>query len=286
MAKFILSAFADEAAKEIDKQIEALKRNNISYIEIRNVDGKNIIKLTDDEVLKLKEKLDASGIKTWSIGSPIGKIGILDDFDPHLKEFKRSLEIAKMLDCNNIRLFSFFIPERQNPDDYRDEVMTRMQALLDYSKDTGIDLCHENEKGIYGDNLERNLDLLNTLGPDLKGIFDPSNYIQCKVKTLDAFKKLKEKTKYLHIKDGRLEDGKVVPAGFGDGQIKEILEILNEDEGEIVLSIEPHLTVFEGFANLADDTVLGTKDFTYESTDQAFDAACDAIKKIIDEVEK
>ena len=40
MAKFILSAFADEAAESLDGQIEALLSNGIYQIEPRNIDKK------------------------------------------------------------------------------------------------------------------------------------------------------------------------------------------------------------------------------------------------------
>ena len=63
MAKFILSAFADEYAPEIDRQIEGLKANGIEYMEIRGVDGKNISSLTEEEMYAVKAKLDAAGIK-------------------------------------------------------------------------------------------------------------------------------------------------------------------------------------------------------------------------------
>ena len=42
MSNIKLCAFADEANAEIDFQIEALKRNSIPYLEIRNVDGDTI----------------------------------------------------------------------------------------------------------------------------------------------------------------------------------------------------------------------------------------------------
>ena len=43
MARFILSAFADEANPNLDEQINALQRNEIEYIEIRGVVDRNII---------------------------------------------------------------------------------------------------------------------------------------------------------------------------------------------------------------------------------------------------
>lgn len=284
MAKFLLSAFADEANPQIDKQIEALQRNSIDYIEVRGVNGKNIIKLNDTELSDLKNKLNDAGIKVWSIGSPIGKISITDKFDEHFEDFKRTVEIANKLDCGNIRLFSFFIPRGEEPAKYKDEVFKRISDMLDFAEGTGVDLCHENEYNIYGENAERSLELLETFSPRLKGIFDPSNYILCKVETLSAFKVLRPYIKYMHIKDARMKDSKIVPSGYGDGNIKEILSILNKSNDDIVLSIEPHLSVFSGYSDLSDNTVLGTKEFIYKTNDDAFDAASNALKKIIGEV--
>ena len=55
MAQFIISAFADEAAADLTNQIAALKRNNLNYIEIRNIDGKCVIDYSEEEINKLKE---------------------------------------------------------------------------------------------------------------------------------------------------------------------------------------------------------------------------------------
>ena len=59
--------------------------------------------------------------------------------------------------------------------------------------------------------------------PELKGIFDPANFIQCGQDTLEAWEMLHPYIKYLHIKDAKA-DGMVVPAGAGIGQLKTILD--------------------------------------------------------------
>ena len=59
MARFILSAFADEASADIHEQIAACKQNGIGFIELRNVNGKNISDFTVDEAKELKELLDS-----------------------------------------------------------------------------------------------------------------------------------------------------------------------------------------------------------------------------------
>ena len=225
-------AFADEASASIDKQIEAMKRNGLQGLEIRNVDGTNVSDITLEKAKEVHEKMEAAGLKVWSIGSPLGKIGIEDAFEPHLEKLKHTLEVAKILNCKNIRMFSFYLPEGKDPEDYREEVMRRLKAMVKVAKDSGIDLCHENEKGIYGDVAKRCLDIHKEV-PELKGIFDPANYIQCEQKTIEAWEMLHPYIRYLHIKDA-LGSGMVVPAGAGIGNLKQLVDAFRAQGGENV----------------------------------------------------
>ena len=279
MEKINVYAFADEASASIDKQIEAMKRNGLQGLEIRNVDGTNVSDISLEKAKEVHEKMEAAGLKVWSIGSPLGKIGIEDAFEPHLEKLKHTLEVAKTLDCKNIRMFSFYLPEGKDPEDYREEVMGRLKAMVEAAKDSGIDLCHENEKGIYGDVAERCLDIHKEV-PELKGIFDPANYIQCEQETMEAWEMLHSYIKYLHIKDA-LESGMVVPAGAGIGHLKQIVDAFRAQGGENV-TIEPHLTVFEGLRELeGKDREIKVAEFKYPDADTAFDVACDALKALL-----
>jgi len=272
-------AFADEASGMIDKQIVAMKRNGLSGLEIRNVDGTNVSDISLEKAKKVHEKLKEAGLAVWSIGSPLGKIGIEDDFETHMEKFRHTLEIAKVLECNNIRMFSFYMPEGKEPEEYREEVIRRLKVMVEAAKGSGIDLCHENEKGIYGDVAKRCLEIHKAV-PELKGIFDPANFIQSGQDTVEAWEQLKPYIKYLHIKDA-LENGRVVPAGAGIGQLKNILDDFSSRGGANV-TIEPHLTVFDGLREL-EGTEKQTKieEFNYPDADTAFDVACDALKALL-----
>ncbi len=273
-------AFADEASGKIDLQIEAMLRNGLNGLEIRNVDGTNVSSITLEKAAEVRAMLDAAGLVTWSIGSPIGKINIeKDDFEAHMDQFRHTLEVAKVLGAKNIRLFSFFIPAGKNPADYRDEVIRRLRCFVKAAEGTGIDLCHENEKGIYGDVAVRCLDIHQAV-PALKGIFDPANFVQCGQDTLEAWEMLHPYIKYMHIKDAQT-DGSVVPAGKGCGNVPEILKAFRA-QGGAALTIEPHLKVFAGLADLEQDgntSVVGK--YAYPTNDAAFDAACDALKALL-----
>ena len=97
MDQWKVYAFADEASAMIDGQIEAMKRNALDGLEIRAVDGENISNITLKKAKEVRKKLDDAGLKVWSLGSPLGKIGIEDPFAPHLEMLKHTLELAHVL---------------------------------------------------------------------------------------------------------------------------------------------------------------------------------------------
>ncbi len=287
MAEFVLSAFADEGGKTIEEQIKALKDNNLTHIEPRGINGVNISDFTEEQAKELKKKLDDNGIGVSALGSPFGKIEITDDFGPHFEKFKRNVELACILGTQNIRMFSFFMPD--DAEDYsvsRDEVMARLEKFCDYSLRSNIWCCHENEKGIYGDTDDRCLDILKTFEGKIKGVFDPANFIQCGVEILPAYEKLAPYIEYMHIKDARFSDGFVVPPGTGDGQLKELLTRFKEKDGKRFLTLEPHLRVFDGLASLEKEG--GTADqikeiYTYKTNEEAFAAAANSLHSLLKE---
>jgi sugar phosphate isomerase/epimerase len=257
MSEFVFSAFADEIDMNLKTQMDVLGTHNIKFIEMRGVNGKGLVQYSLEEVREIKKQLDERGFKLSAIGSPIGKIKITDEFDKHLELFKHTLEIAKIMEVKYIRMFSFFMPEGEEPSKYREEVIARWTKFVEIAKGTGIVLLHENEKDIYGDTPERCLDLLKALNCDyVKATFDPANFVQCDVETYPkAYDMLKDYVVYMHIKDAVFSDHHVVPAGMGDGKVKEILQSLHNSGFEGFLSLEPHLAHFEGFGGLEKNSV-------------------------------
>jgi len=275
--EYKLYAFADEADKMMDGQIRAMVRNGLQGLEIRNVEGTNVSRISLEKAKEVRQKLDDNGLVTWSVGSPIGKIQ-LERWEEHAERLKHTLEIAHVLGAENIRIFSFFMEQAETPNHTR-EVIDRLGAFVDIARGSGVSLCHENEKGIYGATAEGCLTIHKAL-PSIKGIFDPANFVQCGVDTVEAWEKLHAYTYYLHIKDA-LPDGNVVPSGKGVGNVAHIVRSYLAAGGKH-MTVEPHLTVFDGLAALeekGDTSKIGA--YTYPSKDRAFDMACNAIKDIL-----
>ena len=137
MANYILSAFADEVSPVFDEQLEYLKSRNIEYIEPRNIDGTNVSSIDNEQLKTAKAKLDKFGIGVSSIGSPIGKISVTDDFADHIRLLERTIEIAKAFETKNIRMFSFFYPEGTMPREHRAAVMARLEIMLEIAEKNG-----------------------------------------------------------------------------------------------------------------------------------------------------
>lgn len=246
-----ISGFADEINSDIKVQVRLLHELGIKFIELRSANGKNVAEFTLDEAKEIMLYLKENEIRVSAIGSPIGKIMITEEFEPHFETFKRVVELANVFETPYIRMFSFFIPKGENPAYYRDEVLRRLKYMVDYAKSHQVILLHENEKDIYADVADRCLELFKNLyGDHFKCTFDFANFVQCGQDTLKAYELLKPYIEYIHIKDAILETGEVVPAGEGDGNVAVILKDLDQNGYSGYLSLEPHLAEFTGLKNL------------------------------------
>lgn len=249
MSKFIFSGFADEISPDFDEQLKLLNELGIKYLELRGAYGKNVSEFSDEMLDRLSEKLEKSGIGVSAIGSPVGKYEITEDYSIQLERFCRIIDIAKKMKTRYIRIFSYFM-KPCDFEKYKDEVIRRLFGFVKIAENEDIILLHENEKDIFGENAENCKYIFDNIkSPNLKGIFDPANFVQCGVDTLKAFKLLKEHIVYMHIKDA-LPNGEVVPAGMGIGHLPEIFGRLNADGYEGFVSLEPHLGFFNGLGEL------------------------------------
>ncbi len=280
MAKLILSAFADEYSSNFIEQLELLSSKNIGYIELRGIDGKNISTLNKQEVFEVKKKLNDYNIKVSSIGSPLGKISIEDDFNAHLEVAKRCFETANEVGAENIRIFSFYFPENKTRDEVRGKVLDNLEKMLKVSEEYGVTLCHENEAKIYGESPEREKDLLNCFGGKLKCVFDMGNFVLDGYKPFpNAYELLYENIEYFHIKDS-LYKGAIVPAGKGEAQIQEILNAYKLSGGkDTFITLEPHLQTFDGLNALVGKAFENP--YKYENQKVAFLDAIDKLLRIL-----
>jgi sugar phosphate isomerase/epimerase len=256
-----LTGFADEAAADIDGQIRATTVLGWRYIESRNIGGKNIHDISEREFDTVCEKLDAAGVRINCFGSAIGNWAkkITDPPDTSYAEMQRAIPRMKKLGTKLIRVMSFVMDESDSRLDnaaVAGEVIRRMKVLVKMGEDSGITLVHENCNAWGGRSYEHTMRLLEAVrSPNLRLVFDTGNPVGDKdvrgkppyhyQDAWEFYSNVKEHVIYVHIKDGRIADGKLAYCfpGDGDGHVRTILKDLHTRGYDGGFSMEPHMAV-------------------------------------------
>jgi sugar phosphate isomerase/epimerase len=177
-----------------------------------------------------------------------------------LEKFKQAVELAEYFEAPFVRIFSYYPPETGGDiKKHRDEVLRRMRAKVDYIHNHDVVLVHENEKNIYGEHGTECLDLMESIkSPKLRTAFDFANFVEAGDKPMDNWPLLKPYAVHIHIKDCRRSDGKMVPAGQGDGDIGPILKDAYACGYRGFLTMEPHLAQGGQFSGFTGPTLFKT----------------------------
>jgi sugar phosphate isomerase/epimerase len=239
----VLSGFADEISPDPDEQLSTLAAESITHLELRSAWSVNVADFTAGQLTAFRGALDRAGVRVSAIGSPIGKIPLEAPLGPELDRMRRIADIAGEVGTAIVRVFSFFIPPGEPPEQHREQVIDRMAALAQIASERGLVLAHENEKQIYGDTPDRCRDLITAVdSPALRATFDAANFVQCGVRPFSqGYGLLRPYLVYLQVKDALAATGEVVPAGQGDGQVRPTLAALRDSGFEGFVSLEPHL---------------------------------------------
>jgi len=235
-----LAVFGDEIDASIAVQIEVMQSEGVNALELRGAEGRGVLELDGETRDTVRSRLQDAGVEVFSIGSPIGKSQIADPFEKEQDRLRKAIEQAHFFGAPRIRIFSFFIPDKHWAA-WRGEVMERMAAMATIAEQAGVLLCHENESRIFGETAANCRDMLATVNsPALRAIHDAANYQHNgEISFPDGYEAVAPWLEYLHIKDWG--DGKVQPAGEGDGRLPDVLATLKAKGYDGYLSLEPHL---------------------------------------------
>jgi sugar phosphate isomerase/epimerase len=241
MPRYPLTGFADEISPDLDVQVATLKRLNMTGLDLRSVNGVNILDMSVEDVERVHDKCREAGLVVQSIGSPVNKI----QYDVMLQgreheRLRKACRLANVINVKRVRIFSPEVPEEQH-DTMAATILDWMADQRRLAQDMGITLIHENDGrywGAYPKNARR---LFEELGSDyLKACFDFANTVLIGYYPMnDWFPWLLPYLDTIHIKDAK--DGKVVAPGEGDAQMVETMQWLVEQGWNGPLTMEPHL---------------------------------------------
>jgi sugar phosphate isomerase/epimerase len=285
-----ISGFSDEISSDFDTQLGVVSKLGMKYISLRGIDGKNIGDFSVGEVREeVLPRLEKADIRVSSIGSPIGKVFINDQegFEKQKEMLAALCKISNLLDCQYIRIFSFYIPMGEDADSYKEEVIAKLKEFAGIAEKYNVILVHENEKDIFGDIGRRCHEILTEVGsPSFKGIFDFANFVQCGEDTQACYDLLREEIVYIHIKDAVSTDSQNVVCGTGEGKIPELLSKFIKSGYTGFLTLEPHLVLFDSLKDLeledASEVIKDNKGLDGES---AYKLQYEALLNILEKIE-
>ncbi len=287
MPSVILSGFADEAAfqKTAVQQFAAFAALGLSHFSIRFIDVgdgiKNAMLLTNDEVKKVRALQAEYGLKVSSLGSPIGKVKLVDEddgtknayvpFKKYLaKDVKRACQLANAFETKLIRGFSFYHPKGTDPKPHVNQAVDQLGQIAEVCDAAGLTFGLEVEANLVGATGQTLAELYKKVNhPAMVLVFDAANIVMQGFSASDVYEQytaMKPGLGWVHIKDyrqphlsqkgGHVDEDKMknfVPCDQGDGAHERILRDLKEyiptmerklrkrGVPGVFLDMEPHL---------------------------------------------
>ncbi len=284
--RVILSGFADEAAlhKSAVEQFAAFAALGLQYYSLRFVDVgggvKNVMELTKAEITKLRHTEDEFGMNVASIGSPIGKVKLVDiedgtknrfvPFDRYLGEVKKACDLAHAFETKLIRGFSFYPPKGGDPWEYVPQAADQLGQIAEVCLRSDLTYGLEVEANLVGQTGQLMAELHRRVNhPALVTIFDGANIVCQGYDTQAVFEQyrvMKPSIGWMHVKDyrdpraekavGHVDEDALqhfVPADQGDSGYAQILADFSREIPElekrltrrgipgVILDLEPHL---------------------------------------------
>lgn len=282
----ILSGFGDEAAnnKLAVEQFAAFAALGLKYYSIRFIDVgegiKNVMQLSPAELKKVKQMQAEYGLNVATVGSPIGKVKLLDvedgttnrfvPFKQYMKEVKHACDVAAQLGTKLIRGFSFYHPRDTRPEDHLSQVVDQLGKIADECDKAGLTFGLEVEANLVGQTGKLLAEIHRKAKHSaLVTIFDGANLV-CQGMTPDEvyseYLAMKPGLGWVHIKDYRHPSatGRIthvdeaslknfVPADMGDTGHEAILRDLAKELPKIdkrmrkrgapgvIFDLEPHV---------------------------------------------
>ncbi len=218
----ILSGFGDEAAnqKTSVQQFAAFAAIGLQYYSIRFIDAgngiKNVMHLTKQEISDIRHQEDEYGLNVASLGSPIGKVKLLDVDDgtknryvPFKKyltsEVKKACELAHAFETKLIRGFSFYHPRGTDPQPHVHQVVEQLGAIAEMCHRSDLTFGLEIEANLVGQSGPILADIHRQVNhPALVLIFDAGNIVTQGCSAGEIFEQyvaMKPGMGWMHIKD-------------------------------------------------------------------------------------
>lgn len=251
----IVSVISDEIARSLDDVLAFAAEENLTHLEIRQLDGTNILMLSEADLATAAHRIRQAGLAVVAIATPLFKwpgpgqpyemVGDTFGFEPRSRDLaghmQTAVQAAKAFGARRLRIFSYLT----YPGFTLADLDADLALVLRMAADNGLDLMMEDEPVC---NLQRADHLAAALDrwrqPNFKALYDLGNLASIGAPRLaHELAAILPRTDHLHVKDWSVAANKAVPFGEGDIGFPAFLAdcLLQAGPRQLTLSIETHV---------------------------------------------
>jgi sugar phosphate isomerase/epimerase len=259
-----LGVITDGISRELEHALAVMNETGIEYAELQYVWDKEVGDLSDSQMAKVQELVEAHNVKVSNICRHVLgglRVGAIEKDSPtflaHMDALKRCIEMAKAVNCEVVRTMSFskemILFGSNGAENWNvstgvwDKFVKLMETPVQIAEDAGITLVVEtgNNAMITSAWLARKL--MDELGTDkLKLLWDPANSLYCnETPSPDGYEAVKGGyIGHIHMKDAIVDIPKatLTNAVLGEGQmaphLRDIANALRQEEYAGIISLE------------------------------------------------
>jgi L-ribulose-5-phosphate 3-epimerase len=255
-----IAAITDEFSPTLSEAIPVMKEIGMTAAELRVVDGKNILDLSEDELKRTKETLDSAGLPVISIASPLLKCVLpnapeLDSrfqhdafaskhtFEDQPRLTEHAMTVAKFFGARIVRVFSYW--RTVHPEACFERITEALNQLAILAEKENVMIGLENEHACNLGTASEAAQVLKALNRANVGlVWDPANALVAGEDPFPHGYSLlpKERIIHVHAKDSHMEGDRPVwgPLGTRSVRWKEQVAALLQDEYKGYISLETH----------------------------------------------
>lgn len=223
-----IAAITDEYSPELEIALPPMAETGMLGAELRVLWGRNILDLTNEDLARAKSLIAGHGMEIISIASPLLKCVLpdtppVDDrlqqdvfaskhtFQDQPRLAERAFEVAGMLGCRLIRVFSFW--RSVEPEACFNGIAEALHGLAEKAAPHGITIGLENE---HACNIATGAESARILAavdhPNLKLVWDPANAMAAgETPFPTGYRQVPAaRIAHVHAKDCHIENGKPV----------------------------------------------------------------------------
>ncbi|MDB5324162.1 MAG: xylose isomerase-like barrel protein [Phycisphaerales bacterium] len=259
-----LGILTDEVSANFDEALDWVAAQGLKHVEVRVVDGKNVVTLNDEQVGNVLRRVKSRGLFVSAIASPLFKCALdparpvasgdrfgqqEEDVEAHFAKLERVIAIAQLLEARRIRIFSFW--RESDPGRYHDDIVRHLKRAADVATRAGVLLLVENEPSCNGGFAGEVAQIVRGVDSSaVKALWDPGNEAYGGREAFPAgYGHLKDVLAHVHLKDAYIgHDGKPRCVPLGSGSVPWIAHFraLAADGYDGLFTIETHFIPDDG----------------------------------------